>query len=142
MASQASRHVGKEVNFDIASWAGLLFIVLSLFTIGFQVALLFGAPWGEWTMGGRVRGVLTGVWRWVPALSILILLAFIAIVAARSGLALPGLREWSNSLIWVVVAYCSLGCVANAATPSVRERRLWLPVLVLLLGSSLIVAFD
>ena len=126
--------------FDIASWAALLFIVLSLFTIGFQVALVFGAPWGEWTMGGRAHGVLTGGWRWVPALSILILLAFIAIVAARSGLALPVLREWSNSLIWVVVAYSALGCVANAATPSARERRLWLPVVALLLASSLIVA--
>ena len=129
------------MNFDIASWAGLLFIVLSFFTIGFQVALVFGAPWGEWTMGGRAHGVLTGGWRWVPVLSILILLAFIAIVAARSELALPGLRGWSNSLIWVVVAYSALGCVANAATPSARERRLWLPVVALLLGSSLIVAF-
>lgn len=130
------------MNFDIASWAGRLFIGLSLFTIGFQVALVFGAPWGEWTMGGRARGVLNGVWRWVPVLSILILLAFIAIVAARSGLALPGLCEWSNSLIWVVVVYSALGCVANAATPSARERRLWLPVVVLLLGSSLIVALE
>lgn len=130
------------MNLDIASWAGLLFIVLSLFTIGFQVALVFGAPWGEWTMGGRAHGVLTGGWRWVPVLSILILLAFIAIVAARSGLALPGLREWSHSLIWVVVAYSALGCIANAATPSARERKLWLPVVALLLGSSLTVALE
>jgi len=123
-------------------WAGALFILLSTFTIGFQLALVFGAPWGEWTMGGRARGVLTGIRRWVPGVSALVLFGFIIVVASRSGLAVPGLREWSNTLIWVVVAYCLLGCLANAATPSVRERRLWLPVLVLLLASSLLVALS
>lgn len=62
------------------------------------------------------------------------------VVAARAGLAFADWSSRSATLIWVVVAYCGLGIVANAATPSVRERRLWLPVLVALFGLSLIVA--
>lgn len=125
---------------QISEWAGLLFILLTTFTIGFQLALVSGAPWGEWTMGGQIRGVLPGIRRCISAVSALVLLGFIMVVASRSGLALPGLRELSNSLIWVVVAYCLLGCVANAITPSTRERRLWLPVVILLLATSLFVA--
>lgn len=78
--------------------------------------------------------------RAIPAVSLLLIAGFMVVVAARAGLAFADWSSRSATLIWVVVAYCGLGIVANAATPSVRERRLWLPVLVALFGLSLIVA--
>jgi hypothetical protein len=41
-----------------------------------------------------------------------------------------------------VVAYCALGCLANAAMPSRRERQLWLPVVIAMLICSLAVAWS
>lgn len=117
-----------------------IFVLLTAFTILFQIALAFGAPWGEFTLGGRHRGVLPGAWRFIPVVSAALLVAFMAIVLARSGLALAGYAELSRTLIWIVVGYSALGCVANAATPSPRERRIWLPVVALMLTTSAVVA--
>jgi len=92
------------------------------------------------TMGGRVTGVLPRRLRAVAFVSLLLLLAFAVIVAARAQWFLPALQEPSRWLVWVVVGYCALGVLANALTPSRRERRLWLPVVALMLVSSLLVA--
>jgi hypothetical protein len=48
----------------------------------------------------------------------------------------PGLE----TLVWVVVTYRALGVIANALTPSPWERIIWLPITLLLLGCSLVVA--
>lgn len=108
-----------------------IFGLLTTLTILFQFALALGAPWGEFTLGGRHRGVLPGAWRVVPVVSAIMLAAFMAVVFARAGLLLNEWADLSRTLIWVVVGYCLLGCVANAATRSPRERRIWLPVRLL-----------
>ena len=121
-------------------WSALLFMVLTGVTVLFQLALSLGAPWGEWTLGGRHHGRLPGMWRLVPVVSMVVLAGFIVIVAVDAGFAQPEWPTWTSNLIWVVVGYCALGCIANAATPSRRERRLWLPVVALMLLTSLTVA--
>ncbi|MCC6795587.1 MAG: hypothetical protein IT366_10755 [Candidatus Hydrogenedentes bacterium] len=126
----------------MATSAAIVFALLTGFVTAFQVALLFGAPWGELTLGGKYSGALPGRARLIPLVSALLLVGFGAIVVSRAGLAIPGLRGVSTFLVWVVVAYCALGCVANAITPSRRERRLWLPVVFMLLVASVIVALS
>lgn len=42
--------------------------------------------------------------------------------------------------VWVVVALLAVAVVLNALTPSAIERAIWLPVSLLLLGSTLAVA--
>ena len=54
----------------------------------------------------------------------------------------PEWQPMSRTLIWVVVTYCALGVLANAATPSRWERRLWLPVVFGMLVSSVIVGMS
>jgi uncharacterized membrane protein YoaK (UPF0700 family) len=39
-----------------------------------------------------------------------------------------------------VLAFCVLAVLANAATPSVAERALWLPVTLMMLGAAALVA--
>ena len=126
------------------AWA---FALLGTFAILFQVALALGAPWGELTLGGRHRGALPGAWRVVPVVSGALLAGFIGIVLARAGVFPPGLlpsglQSLVPTLTWVVVGYCALGCIVNTITPSARERRLWVPVLVLMLTSSTVVAIS
>jgi hypothetical protein len=78
--------------------------------------------------------------RALPAISILLLLGFSAVILARAGLAFAHLNEYAHTLSWVVVGYCVLGCLANAATQSKRERSIWMPVVSCMLVTSSIVA--
>jgi hypothetical protein len=109
-------------------------------TIAFQLALAAGAPWGTLTWGGRFPGRLPTTMRAVAMFSALLLSAFGAIVAGRGELLPAGWVPQSGTWIWLVVAYCAVGVLANATTPSTWERRVWLPIVLGMLGSSLVVA--
>jgi len=125
---------------QIPQIAALLFVAASCVVGAFQIALALGAPWGELTLGGRWRGSLPLVVRLIPLLSVVLLACFCAVLLARAGLALPQYGSLSRTLVWFVVGYCALGSIANAASPSKRERNLWLPVVLFMLASSLVVA--
>lgn len=126
----------------MATPAAIVFVGIALLTAGFQLALVLGAPWGEFTLGGRFRGPLPRRIRAIPVVSIVLLSGFAAVVAARARLGLPALQPTSYALSWVVVAYCGLGTLANALTPSRRERALWLPVVLVMLLCSTLVALE
>jgi hypothetical protein len=123
-----------------ATVAAAVFAALVVIVIAFQLALAAGMPWGTLTWGGRYPGVLPPRMRAVALVSAILLAAFAAIVGARAGLVLPAWQSAARVLVWVVVVYSALGVVANTITPSRRERRLWLPVVGVMLICSLIVA--
>lgn len=102
--------------------------------------MVMGAPWGELTWGGKYPGRLPASMRGAAAVSALLLAAFALIVSVRAGLLLPQWAAPSRIAIWFVVAYCAVGVLANAATPSRKERLLWLPVVAVLLACSLLIA--
>jgi hypothetical protein len=120
--------------------AAVLYVLLSLLVAAFQTALILGAPWGEFTLGGRWRGALPVRARLFPLISIALLGAFAGVIAARAGLGFAAARPLASTWAWVVVGYCALGSIANAVTPSRRERALWLPVVLCMLGLSAVVA--
>lgn len=117
-----------------------LFSTLALFVIAFQIALAFGAPWGELTLGGKFPGVLPLRMRLGAVFSAFLLAAFALIVETRSGNMFHGHYELSRSLIWIVVTYSGIGVVMNAITPSKKERYLWLPIVTLLFILSLTIS--
>lgn len=123
-----------------ATRAAKLFLALTGAAVLFQLALGLGAPWGELTMGGAFHGALPPRMRVVAFVSAGLLAGFGVVVAARAGLAFVRCRRASRWLIWLVVAYQVVGVVLNAATPSPRERAVWLPVTIVLTVCSLIVA--
>ncbi|MFY7867073.1 hypothetical protein [Roseateles sp.] len=124
----------------LSALAALLFALLSLGVCAFQLALILGAPWGEFTLGGKWRGALPRRARWIPFISLLVFAGLVLIVLAGSGFALTAYQAQAQTWIWGVVGYCALGCVLNAITPSRRERVIWLPVVLGLFASSLSVA--
>ena len=126
----------------MVTWAAIVFALLTCIATAFQIALLFGAPWGELSLGGKYPGALPGRARLIPLVSALLLIGFAVVIVSRAGLAFPEIRSASGYLAWIVVAYCALGCVANAITPSRRERRLWLPVVIMLCVCAVIVALS
>ena len=122
--------------------AAIVFAALAGFIVLFQVALTLGAPWAEFTLGGKHRGPLPKPLRVVPAVSAVLLLGFAAVVLSRAGVAFVSLSGAASWLVWVVVVYFALGSVLNAITPSRRERLLWLPVVLAGLVTSLVVALS
>ena len=102
-----------------------LFATFCLATIFFQIALIAGAPLGEYTQGGRVRGKLDGKGRAMAAVSIPIL-AFQAL-AVLSAAGFPGLG-WPAWTGWVALAVACVTAVLNWITPSEREKAVWGPV--------------
>lgn len=119
-----------------------IFGLFALVAAAFQIALVLGAPWGSLTWGGRFPGVLPSGMRGVAALSAILLLGFTWIVRSRAGHFGAEALQRSRTNIWVVVVYSALGIIANAVTPGTWERRLWLPVVIVMFLTSLHVALS
>ena len=124
---------------DIHTTAALVFALVGIGAVGFQVGLALGAPWGAYAMGGRYPGRFPAALRVGATVQAAILGLATIVVLSRAGLLLPGLlpAPW---LIWLVVAFSAVSLVLNAITPSAAERRIWVPVALVMLASSLIVA--
>ena len=127
----------KQVNSNIAA---RIFALLILAVILFQMALAAGMPWGAIAWGGAYPGQLPANMRFASILSALLLLVIALVVLTRAGLVLHKWQPVSRRLIWAVVVYSLLGVVANAITPSLWERIIWLPVAIMLLVCSAVVA--
>jgi hypothetical protein len=100
--------------------------------VGFQLALVAGAPWGSAAYGGAETGRLPGELRVASAIQ-----AFIWILAAltalsRGGLASPVPYTFSRPGMWALTALLAIGAVMNAASPSPWERYAWAPFILVL----------
>ena len=125
---------------DVAVLAGIAFAVMAVGVSAFQVALALGAPWGEYAMGGVFPGRYPPPMR-VAAVVQAVLIGLLALaVLSAAGLVLPDLIAAIPWLAWVAVAVSALAVILNALSRSAGERRIWVPVAVVMLISSLIVA--
>ena len=125
------------------SWiAAILYAIVSLGAVIFQVALAAGAPWGEYAMGGAFPGQFPPALRVAAIVQAALLTGLATIVLARAGLILPGWSKSSRWPIWIVVAFATVSFILNLITPSAGERAIWAPVAFLLLISSATVAFS
>ena len=120
----------------------VIFSALCVLAGLFQFALVLGAPWGEYTMGGRFPGKLPPKMRLAALFQIVILFMIALIVLIRSGVVVNQFYEVSKTAIWFVVAFFVTGSILNIWTPSKRERAIWGPVNILLLIISVIVALS
>ena len=130
------------MSFDLTTLAGLVFAVVAVGVIAFQVALALGAPWGAYAMGGVFPGRYPPPMR-VAAVVQAVLIGLLAVaVLSAAGLVLPDLFAAIPWLAWVAVAVSVLAAVLNALSRSAGERRIWVPVTVVMLISSLLVALS
>lgn len=121
--------------------AALLYAIISVGVVAFQIALAAGAPWGAFAMGGAFPGQFPPALRIAALIQAAVLIGLAAIVLARANMLLPRWSRISRWLVWIVVAFSALSLVLNLITPSVGERAIWAPIAFLLLLSSSIVAF-
>ena len=124
----------------MSSIAAYVFVFLNSIVVLFQLALSAGAPWGGIAMGGRFPGIFPTPMR-IAALVQAFILSFLSLsVAIRAKFILPDYYSISEVGIWVVVVVFSLSLIMNLATPSKWERRIWAPVVAILLACALFVA--
>jgi hypothetical protein len=124
--------------FVIAGWVqiGALAVVAL-----FQLALVLGAPMGEYAFGGQHSGKLPTRFRIGSLVSIGLYLGIAGHVAAQLGLVQKQLPDGLNTAAnWAIVGLMLVSLVMNGISRSKKERDLWVPVALLLVASSFIVA--
>ncbi|MET3846538.1 hypothetical protein [Paenibacillus sp. OAE614] len=124
----------------LVSISAMVFTILTLIVVLFQLALALGMPWGSYAMGGKFPGKYPPGMRVGAIVQAIVLLAIAAIVLSRSGFIFTTWDSFANKAIWFVVAFSTISTVLNLITRSKWERRIWAPVSVLLLVTSVIVA--
>ncbi len=106
----------------------------------FQLALVFGAPMGEYAYGGQMPGKLPIPYRVSSAISFLLMLAIAGHYLAQLGvvpkLLSPELNQWAN---WGLIGFAALAAVMNNITRSVKERRLWGSTTIAMLIAAIVV---
>ena len=125
---------------DVTAWAATVYEVVVAGVIAFQIALALGAPWGAYAMGGAFPGRFPPRLRVAALVQAALLAVTAGIVLSRAGLLLPAWSDAARWLIWVVVAIALLALVLNSISRSAGERRIWVPVALVMLASSLVVA--
>ena len=125
---------------DLSTAAALTFGGVVLMVIAFQLALALGVPWGSYAMGGAFPGRFPPRMRFAAAVQAGLLGVVAAIVLAAVGVIFPMLDSGFRWLLWMPVVFSAAGVVLNLITPSAGERRIWVPVTLVLLASSLVVA--
>ena len=107
----------------------------------FQACLAIGLPWGAASMGGKYPGKYPPKMR-VVAIGNMIVLSFLAlIVLVKSDLLLPQLLSFSKYAIWFVAFFALVSVIMNTITKSKIER-IWAPIALIQLVTSLIVALN
>lgn len=118
----------------------VLFAAAALGVVAFQVALALGAPWGAYAMGGAFPGVYPIRLRIAALVQGVAIGMLVVVVLSAGGVALPALHAAFPWLVWVVVAFSAVGVVLNSISRSAGERRIWVPVALVMLLTSLLVA--
>ena len=122
---------------DLAAW---VYLALAGLAIVFQLGLAVGMPWGNVAMGGRYPGKFPHHMRGAAVVQAVLLAALAGVVLVRAGWLLDQWFELSRTLIWFVVGFAGLSVILNVTTPSKWERRIWGPITILMLMSSIAVA--
>jgi hypothetical protein len=115
---------------ELNQLAAILYISITVLVIFFQFGLVFGAPWGEFTQGGRFKGTLPISGRVLAALSIPLLIFMALSIASVVGF----IFEWDRWTAIATIAFQGVTALFNWITPSRKEKLLWGPVTTIAFG--------
>jgi hypothetical protein len=125
---------------DLTDALAIVFAAVTAAVVAFQLALAAGAPWGAYAMGGAFPRRMPTPMRVAAVVQAALLAVVALLVLSAAGLVGVELADEWAWLAWVPVVVSAVAVVLNASTRSAGERRLWLPVTVILVLCSLGVA--
>jgi hypothetical protein len=117
-------------------------VAVSLFALLaiFQIALLLGAPWGEFAWGGQQK-TLAPNRRAGSGVNVVLYVLLSLMLLSKAGFIYSAvIAPILPFVLWVMVAFAAVGVVLNAITRSRKERAVMLPVAIVLFVCQLIVA--
>ena len=117
--------------------AAILYALIIALVVLFQLCLIFGAPWGQITQGGRYEGSLPVGGRVVATLSVPTLIFMGASITSAAGL----MPNWADWTAYAAIAVQALSTTLNWITPSQKERFLWGPITSIMLLLAAYVVF-
>ena len=119
-----------------ATIAAVLFTLVALF----QLAVVLGAPLGEYTQGGANKGTLPAQSRIFAGVSTALVLVMAAAILARTerGPLRLAPRRLITVLAWFTTAYAGVGVILNLLTPSAVERAVWAPITAVMYAACLV----
>ena len=107
----------------------------------FQIAIVLGAPLGEYAYGGQNPGILKLPFRIASVFSALVMVAIAGHYLAQLGVFTPLLDQAGNSIAnWGFAVFAGLSAIANNITRSQKEKRLWGGTTIAMLLAAVIVA--
>ena len=113
------------------------FVALALF----QIAIVLGAPLGEYAYGGQHRGKLPTGFRIASVASALFAFAVAGHYLAQLGVLSMLLPSNMNGIVnWTLVGFTGLSAIANNITRSAKEKRLWGSTTIAMLIAAIVVA--
>ena len=125
---------------EIAELAAVLFSLITLGVIAFQLALACGAPWGAFAMGGAFPGKYPIPMRIAAIVQSVILAAVALAVLSVAGVVAAPWGPTPTWVAWGIAALLTVGLILNLITPSAGERRIWAPVVAAMLACCIVVA--
>lgn len=122
----------------LGAWVAIIaFSAVSLF----QIALIAGAPWGEYAFGGAHKGKLPVSFRVGSAFTLTLYIGIVGHYLAQVGVLTKFLDAGLNGIAnWALVVLNVFSLLANSLTQSQKEKTLWAPVAFVILLASLLVA--
>lgn len=125
----------------LADFASGFLIFSTLAVALFQLAVVLGAPVGEYAYGGQHQGVLPTRFRATSVVSMLIMLAVAGHYMAQLGVFSPLLDEAGNAIAnWGFVAFFALSALMNNISKSEKEKRVFGSITIAMLLSAILVA--
>ena len=122
----------------VSTW--IVIVTLALVSL-FQIALIAGAPLGEYAFGGQNPGKLPARFRIASGFTLAIYVGIIGHLFAQLGILPKMLPAGLNSAAnWAIFGLNLLGLLMNAISRSKKERDMWVPVALLLSVASVFVA--
>jgi len=107
----------------------------------FQILLVAGLPLGRMAWGGA-HPVLPMKLRIASLSSVVLYVFFALVILHQAGVLQVFAGEWTGVVLWVLVAYFSLGVLMNGISRSKPERLVMTPVAAVLAVSFLYVALN
>jgi len=104
--------------------AAVVYALICIAVMLFQVCLVAGAPWGRLTQGGSHSAALPAPNRVIAGLSIILL----TLMAGSMLSAADNWPHWPRWMGWAALGVQAISTLLNWITPSRVERLLWAPI--------------